>query len=187
MRFIVVSPKRLNVYLSKIEAESENISIEKLANETYNVKEKLGGVFSRAFESTGFDCSDTKLKIEVIPLTDGDILISIMKIKGSGTGFYLKNKILVFEFESFDNLADALLSSDKYYIGRESVYKFEGKYFLVLYLHKIRFSDINMLKLIILEYGFESVISHMVLKEHGRKIICGNGGYVIKNQYCKNG
>ncbi len=183
MRFIVVNTERLNIYLSKSEAEKENISIEKMATETYNIKEKLGLVFERARESTGFDCIDKKLKIEILPMIDGDILISVQKTNSNEDGVYIKNKILTFEFESFDNLSEGLLNIDKYYIGRESVYKFKDRYFLVLYIHKINFSDINMLRLILLEYGFESKLSHMVLREHGNLIISGNAKTILREEY----
>ncbi len=186
MRFIQISEKRLNVYLSKAEAENEKISINSLVEESYNAKEKLSGIFSRAYESTGFDCENAGLKIEFIPLYDGDLIISILKIDGNKNKVYLKDKTFIFEFESFDNLAFALASTEKYYTGRESVYKYRENYFLILYIHKIKLADVNFLKLFFLEFGNESSVSHLVLREYGRQIVKGEGRRAVR-QYLRKG
>ena len=181
----MVSTGRLNIYLSKSEADRENISLEIMADETYNIKDKLSRVFSEAYNSTGFDCFDSKLKIEFVPLMDGDILISVKKLEGDKTKVFVKHRILVFEFESFDILAQALLVAGEYYKGRESIYKFEGNYYLVVYIHSVKICNLSMLKLKLSEFGTESSLSFLVLREHGQKIASGNGKDAVKRYWIK--
>ena len=181
MKFVMVNKSRLNVYLSKDEIVKEHIDLKEIFTQKCNIKEKLTSVFAKAKDYAGFNIDNYNLKIELIPIVDGDLLISVKRLNSSNNK--LITKTLIFCFHELEDLFTAVKKYTKPYIASSSLYKYDDKYYLMTYILTTREEKLKRFMLSMLRFGEKSEFSHAVLEEHGQKLMDKNAVNVILKHF----
>lgn len=158
MQFKIIDNERLSIYLTSDELESCSINAELLKQ-----PERLKELLFKAGEKSGFSVSGSALEVEIIPILDGDLLVSVKKVDEISCSHV--------EIAYFDD-SEALISVCgllcPFYIGVSDLYLYNGKFYLVL---KTDEADDEVLG-ILSEFGnISETLRETVLKEHG-KLIC---------------
>lgn len=157
MKFKVIDSERLSIYLT-----NEELRLQRIDAELLKEPERLKKLIRQAGEETGFHISDSALEVEIIPILDGDLLVSIKKIEND------KCFSTHFCFEDTESLILACGQIEPLFFGASNLYFYGGLYHLVLKSPKIIMQVENLLR----EFGEkEENISEAVLIEHG-KLIC---------------
>ena len=158
MKFKVIDGERLSIYLTQAELEKQSIDADALKD-----PERLRCFLEQAEKESGFGVEDSALEIEIIPILDGDLLVSVKKIERTPTLHESH-----FAFYDTDSLIMACKLLEKVYFGRSDLYLYDRKYHLML-----KSADTDMrADAILREFGTEmNNIKEAVLKEHG-KVIC---------------
>lgn len=149
--------------------------------------EKIKRIFWRAIyfakEETGFDPTGFKLLIEAYPGRDGGFMLYVTRLyKHENTEADLKahsaiaKNTYIYCFDCLDDLLDCLccFKNCKVKLLNSSIYKQNGKYFLVLSINN-KSNETNILRLLknLNEYGQlqGGKYAESVLQEHGEAII----------------
>ncbi len=171
MRYRVIDDKRLNVYLTRQDLQKENVSIEDIVDGSPETVMKIKKIFSAVSKLTEFDIKNTGLNIVLMPIVDGDLLISACVAEDGELIVSAKNLFVYREFE--DVLSAALIISDKCRL-MSSLYKFEGKYYLLIEIKKCLQEIYDDLISLISEFGLKSEFSESFIKEHGCVLMKNN-------------
>lgn len=167
MEFIVVDRERINIYLTCAELAEDNFT-ETVLSDPKILKRKLKRIFERAKRETGFKIENIPLEVEVIPILDGDLFISVKRL-GRETEYELCHAV----FTDSEQVILLCHQLENYVIGKNELYLYDGVYHFLIYVPK----DNQYLKNYIYEFGLKSDekeiynVSEYVLKEHG-KLIC---------------
>lgn len=157
MKFKVIDSERLSIYLTNEELKQQRIDAEVLKE-----PERLKKLIRQAGEETGFYISDSALEVEIIPILDGDLLVSIKKIEND------ECFSMHFCFKNSESLILACGQIESIFFGSSNLYFYDGLYHLILKSPRI----IMQVESILREFGEkEENISESVLTEHG-KLIC---------------
>lgn len=158
MKFKVIDSERLSIYLTQDELEIQRIDAELLKE-----PEQLRRFLVKAGEESGFSVEGSALEVEIIPILDGDLLVSVKKVEG------IPEKIVRhIVFKDTEELICACGLLKNVYSGKSDLYLYGGAYHMIL-----KSPELNMrTDAIIREFGYATDnISEAVLKEHG-KVIC---------------
>ena len=157
MQFKLIDDERLSIYLTHDELEKKKIDAEILKE-----PERLRELICRAGEESGFSVSDSALEVEIIPILDGDLIVSIKKVKNT--------ELIVRQtcFADTESLIEACGLIEPLHKGTSDLYLYDEKYYLVI-KSSLPCEGIDG---ILREFGCGSEnMNEAVLYEHG-KLIC---------------
>ena len=160
VKYKVIDNKRLNVYLTRKDLQKENVTIEDIV--VGNVKSviKIKKIFKVVSKLAHFNINDRLLNIVLMPITDGDLIISA----GISKEEDCINKKEIFVFDNFEDLLCACFVVKGYNI-LSSLYIMDDKYYLSVG------SKSEDLCAILSEYGKKTYHNVMFVAEHGKIII----------------
>lgn len=176
MEFNIIDAERLNVYLTRAELERENISLSALYSNEKALEYQLTKIFKKAGEETGFGVENMPLEVEIIPIIDGDLFISIHKVpKGQGE-IYMEGMVYHFIFRDVEDVIQLCQVVYLIYNGISDLYLYEGKYHLLLRPKHMTREELKRVQGYLWDFGTEALhvgaenVSEGVLCEHGKRI-----------------
>jgi adapter protein MecA 1/2 len=208
MKIERISENILRVTISLDDLEERNINLDSLNYNSPAAQELFWDMMEQAEIQFGFDLSDSQLIIEPISDLEDEFIITITKIDEDGDfesiHKYIKSKLrksdlkikkkskklystlLIYSFESFDDLCLLGKELSAIYNGESSLYRYGSIYYLVLVRSSFTVTNINKFEALLDEYG--SRVSNInfyegYLNEYGIKIAEGNALEIIKNYY----
>ncbi len=167
MKFILVSPERVNVYLSKDDMMIENINIDDLYNNDTSVHKKLNTILGMAKNVTGFNKEGNQYEIDVIPMLHGELLLSISKIDEEKEKIFVGGKVLCYYSPEIETILSVLLAIDGFYTGETKVYHYNEDYYLIIKIYKIELEKMRALNYVLTEHLTLSTLRDIVIREHG--------------------
>ena len=171
MKFILINPERVNVYLTKEDMISENIILEELYQKNSQSEIRLNNIFNMAKRVNGFNQGGSQYEIDVIPIMGGELLLSISRVDEEKERVYIKGHNLCFYSKDIENIIEALLQIKGHYYGETKVYSYDNKYYILIKIFRIEIHKLSSLKCILNEYIKESNVANIVIEEHGKCII----------------
>ena len=174
MRYKVIDNKRLNIYLTQNDLIKENVAIDNMEKKE-NV-EKLKSIFDAVSVLAEFNINNQSLNIVLMPVADGDLIISAGVVEEDS-----KSAELVFEFDEFENLLGACVEINGCKI-LSSLYKMGENYYLVI---KINEKYVKKVCSIASEYGEKIDICSQFINEHGKIIIKNCAFDTIKEKFSR--
>ena len=158
MKFKIIDDERLSIYLTCDELQSRKIDAELLKD-----PERLKELLCQVGEKSGFSVADSALEVEIIPILDGDLLVSIKRVEKLVCDF-----VSIAHFDDTEALICACGTLYPDYAGASDLYLYCDKYYLVLKGDGESFCVNGILS----EFGTISEnLKETVLMEHG-KLIC---------------
>lgn len=211
MKIEKISDTQVKFILTQDDLTDKNIKLEDLAVSNDKTKELFQDILSKALDECGFDIDDAPLMVEALPVALDSIMIIVTKLntedmqsKDSSSApiiskdlhRYKRNSITVhnsessdnsdttiYSFENLDNAIDVCLRLSTLKFVGSSLYKNNGKYYLVLQTDS---SDNESLSFILSEYG-ERENSNILVKyhlmEHGETIISENAVEILAENF----
>ena len=161
MRYKVINNKRLNVYLTKVDLQKENVTIEEIVGGNEKSVIKIKQIFKVVSKLAHFDVNNRLLNIVLMPIEDGDLIIS------AGIAEEYDVKEAVFMFENFEDLLGACFSVGAGGVS-SSLYLLEGKYYLTICNSVLSIELFENMCAIFSEYGEKTECSTLIVAEHGK-------------------
>ena len=171
MKFILINPERVNVYLTKEDMQSENIILEELYQKNSESEIRLNNIFNMAKRVSGFNQKGSQYEIDVIPIMGGELLLSISMVDENKEHIYVKGHSVCFNSPNIDDIIEALIEIHGLYSGETKVYSYNNEYYILIKIFRIEIDKLVSLKCILNEYTIESNIRNIVIEEHGKCII----------------
>lgn len=168
MRYRVIDNKRLNVYLTRQDLQKENVSIEDIVDGSPESVVKIKKIFSVVSGLAEFDISDSGLNIVLMPIVDGDLLISATV---SNEVILTEKEADVFVYEDFENVLNACLKAWGVCSVKSALYLWDKEYYLSVKADKCLVGGYNNLTSVLCEFGRKGEFSLIYIKEHGKTII----------------
>lgn len=198
MRIEKINDNQIKFILTETDLNERSIKIEELAVPNDKTQKLFKDIMDKALEEYGFESADTPLMVEAVPSASDGIMIIVTRLKESGDGrskyktlsdakdlrkykskginrFSSENEedtysdIMIYSFDALDDVINLCIRIDPDYSGSSSLYKLNGRYFLVMESDK-------ELEIILGDYGTKhvsSTLSKYYLKEHGETVISG--------------
>ncbi|MBQ2968005.1 MAG: adaptor protein MecA [Clostridia bacterium] len=123
MEIYFVNRDRLNVYLTDRELSARHIDIHKLFEDGKAFQEELKSMLESVGESAHFPIKNTPLEVELFPIADGDLLISLCRNAVSEVQAV---------FSDAEDLIACCVALSDCFEGDSKLYLYEGKYYLCL-------------------------------------------------------
>ena len=202
MKIERISENQLKLTLTKDDLKERDIKLEDLITPSEKTQKLFRDIMEQALDEEDFISSEnTPLMVEAVPMGTEGIMIIVTKVNnkdGKGTGNLLhqaqemrrwkkkpldtlehaeeKNSdILIYSFPALDDVIHVSLRLEGSFKGESSVYKNDGKYFLVLMGNTYTAEESSAeLELILKEYGQKHIstpLAKYYLLEHGETII----------------
>jgi len=208
MKIERISENMLRVTISLDDLEERNISLDSLNYNSPAAQELFWDMMEQAEVQFGFDLSDSQLIIEPISDLDDEFVITITRIDEDGDfesiHKYIRSKLrksdlkikkksrklystlLIYSFESLDDLKLLSKELSDIYNGESSLYRYGSRYYLILVRNNFTVTDINKFEILLDEYG--SRVSNTsfyegYLNEYGTKIAEGDALEIINNYF----
>ncbi len=178
MKYKVIDNKRLNVYLTKNDLQKENVTIDDIVDGSESSVIKIKKIFKTISELAQFNINNKMLNIVLMPVVDGDLIISAGIADSESTA----KKTGVFVFDDFENLLDACFMIKRYKILSSLYFMKEKFYFFVEYVEFCEKYFENLCKMLT-EYGDKTDISSLFLSEHGKIIIKNHAKEVLIKKF----
>lgn len=195
MRIEKINENQIKFILSKTDLNERSIKIEELVIPNYKTQKLFKDIMDKALEEYGFESADTPLMVEAMPSSSDGIMIIVTRLRDipGGQGGYkaladarnlrkFKSKginrftaeneteteydIMVHSFDKLDDVINLCIRIAPNYNGPSSLYKLDGRYFLVMESNKD-------LEIILGDYATKHIgssLSKYYLKEHGETI-----------------
>ncbi|HHW47768.1 MAG TPA: adaptor protein MecA [Clostridiaceae bacterium] len=198
----------LKVTISLDDLEERNISLDSLNYNSPAAQELFWDMMEQAEVQFGFDLSDSQLIIEPISDFDDEFVITITRIDEDGDfesiHKYIRSKLrksdlkikkksrklystlIIYSFDSFDDLNMLSKELSTIYNGESTLYKYGNTYYLVLIRSSFTVTNINKFEALLDEYGSRVTNTNFYegyLNEYGTKIAEGNALEIIKNYF----
>ena len=203
MKIERISENQLKLTLTKDDLKERDIKLEDLITPSEKTQKLFHDIMEQALEEEDFVSENTPLMVEAAPMGTEGIMIIVTKVnnkdgKNKGPADLLQqaqetrrwkkkpldklehteeqnSDILIYSFPELDDVIRVSLRLDGGFRGESSVYKNEGKYFLVLQSDTYTAEESSAeLELILKEYGQKHVstpLAKYYLLEHGETII----------------
>jgi adapter protein MecA 1/2 len=204
MKIERISENQLKLTLTKDDLKERDIKLEDLITPSEKTQKLFRDIMEQALDEEDFISSEnTPLMVEAAPMGTEGIMIIVTKVnnkdgKNKGPADLLQqaqetrrwkkkpldklehteeqnSDILIYSFPELDDVIRVSLRLDGGFRGESSVYKNEGKYFLVLQSDTYTAEESSdELELILKEYGQKHVstpLAKYYLLEHGETII----------------
>jgi adapter protein MecA 1/2 len=203
MKVEKISETQIKFILSQADLSNRNIRLAELANGSDKAKQLFREMMEQAMAECQFNAENTDLMIEAIPLSTENVMVIVTKVTdmhpddkhaniirevrklGKKTKEFqpefkhehggAATHISIFSFTTLDEAAMASTRLAGVFYGDNSLYKSEGRYFLLLNNNSP--SDgftTEAIELILNEYGqkhFSSKLSAVYLAEHAEVMI----------------
>jgi len=204
-----INENKIKVTISLNDLEERNIDLNSLNYNSLAAQELFWDMIEQAELQFGFNASDSQLCIEAVPDSEEGFILIITKLAEDGDfesiQKYIKNKyrntdvrikrknrrlystIMIYSFNSFEDLSVLCEKISSLYYGESSLYKYRDTYYLVLTRSNLSTPNSKMLDIILSEYGRKvsnPSFYEGYLNEYGTKIIESNALEVI-NCYFK--
>ena len=204
MKIEKISDTQVKFILTQDDLTDKNIKLEDLAVSNDKTKELFQDILSKALDECGFDIDDAPVALDSIMIIVTKLNTEDMQSKDSSSApiiskdlhRYKRNSITVhnsegsdnsdttkYSFENLDNAIDVCLRLSTLKFVGSSLYKNNGKYYLVLQTDS---SDNESLSFILSEYG-ERENSNILVKyhlmEHGETIISENAVEILAENF----
>jgi len=208
MKIERISENILRVTISLDDLEERNISLESLNYNSPAAQELFWDMMEQAEVQFGFDLSDSQLVIEPVSDLDDEFIITITKIDEDGDfesiQKYIKSKLrksdlkikkkskklystlLIYSFESFDDLCNLSKELSAIYNGESTLYRYGSIYYLVLVRNSFSINNFRKFEALLNEYGRRIPNTNFYegyLNEYGVKIAEGNALDIINNYF----
>ena len=216
MKIEKVSDSQLKFTLTQADLEEMKIKIEDLAAPSERTQKLFRDMIEKAVAQCDFPIDNTPLMVEAVPASPESIMIIVTKVssgkKENVESFFQLNQskglrkykrksieapfspktvsdesILIFSFDTLDDIIDLSPEISKVYSGTNSVYKNNGRYFLIIIndnpLDRI---EVESIEEMLYEFGRKHVsnmLAEEYLMEHGEKIIDGNAVQVLAENF----
>lgn len=203
MKIERISENQLKLTLTKDDLKERDIKLEDLISPSEKTQKLFRDIMEQALDEEDFVSENTPLMVEAVPMGTEGIMIIVTKVnnkdKKDNTAADLlqqaqetrrwkkkpldtlehaeeKNSdILIYSFPELDDVIRVSLRLDGGFKGESSVYKNDGKYFLVLQGDTYTAEESSdELELVLKEYGQKHVstpLAKYYLLEHGETII----------------
>ena len=203
MKIERISENQLKLTLTKDDLKERDIKLEDLISPSEKTQKLFRDIMEQALDEEDFVSENTPLMVEAVPMGTEGIMIIVTKVnnkdkKGGSTADLLQqaqetrrwkkkpldtlehaeeknSDILIYSFPELDDVIRVSLRLDGGFKGESSVYKNDGKYFLVLQGDTYAAEESSAeLELILKEYGQKHVstpLAKYYLLEHGETII----------------
>ncbi len=208
MRIEKINENKIKFVLTETDLAERSINIEELAIPSDKTQKLFKDIMDKALEEYGFESAETPLMVEAMPSSADGIMIIVtrlkdkedareryqslaeardlrrFKTKGIKKIDYEEDKaddgeIMIYSFDTLDDIIDLSIRIDPAYSGQSSVHKLNGKYFLVLDSKK-------ELEIVLGDYGTRHVsntLSKYYLKEHGETIAAANAVPILAKSF----
>lgn len=213
MKIEKISDNQIKFMLDQEDLSERDIKLAELAYSSEKTQRLFREMMEEASTRFGFHVENSPLMIEAVPVSLESIMIIVSKIpesesfdsklsafqrshrykfklqdKEKSSKYSLfKNDIMIYSFNKLDDAAD--LSSRLYgiYVGVSSLYKNDGKYYLILQnTNTSSFIENDELETVLSEYGQKHIsnnIAKYYLVEHGEVIVCSNAISVLAETF----
>ncbi len=195
MRIEKINENQIKFVLTESDLSERSLKIDELIIPSDKTQKLFKDIMDKALEEYGFESADTPLMVEAVPSSADGIMIIVTRLKDQedakekyrslaeakdlrrfkSKGIHRINveeetpgesEIMVYSFSALDDVIDLSIRIDPLYNGQSSLYKHNGRYFLVMESNKD-------LEIILGDYGTKHVsntLSKYYLKEHGETI-----------------
>ena len=203
MKIERISENQLKLTLTKDDLKERDINLEALITPSEKPQKLFRDIMEQALDEEDFVSENTPLMVEAVPMGTEGIMIIVTKVnnkdkKGNTAADLLQqaqetrrwkkkpldtlehaeeknSDILIYSFPELDDVIRVSLRLDGGFKGESSVYKNDGKYFLVLQGDTYTAEESSdELELVLKEYGQKHVstpLAKYYLLEHGETII----------------
>jgi len=171
VRYKVIDNKRLNIYLTKQDLQKENVSIEDIVDGSPESVIKIRKIFSVVSGLADFAIQDVGLNIVLMPIVDGDLLISACVERNQSDFTNFKE---VFVYKDFEDLLGAVIKGGIKDTVVSSLYIISTRYYLVIEASEDMKSECKCLVENFLEFGQRSDLGDKYISEHGKNVIKNN-------------
>ena len=203
MKIERISENQLKLTLTKDDLKERDIKLEDLISPSEKTQKLFRDIMEQALDEEDFVSENTPLMVEAVPMGTEGFMIIVTKVnnkdkKGNTAADLLQqaqetrrwkkkpldtlehaeeknSDILIYSFPELDDVIRVSLRLDGGFKGESSVYKNDGKYFLVLQGDTYTAEESSdELELVLKEYGQKHVstpLAKYYLLEHGETII----------------
>ena len=180
MKIERVSDTQLKLTLTKADLAERDIKLEDLIRPGEKTQQLFRDIMEQAMEECDFITENTPLMVEAVPVGLDGIMIIVTKVESKDknsnpTELFQDDDLLVYSFSKLDDVIDLSIRLEPLFHGTSSLYKNEGRYFLVMQGNTYTTEEtIDDLETILDEYGQKHVstlLSKYYLAEHGETII----------------
>lgn len=218
MKIEKVSDTQLKLTLTKADLAERDIQLEDLIRPGEKTQQLFRDLMEQVMEECDFVTENTPLMVEAVPVGLDGIMIIVTKVdskdkqKGDTvldlfsqakdlrrykkkslsteeTETKSDSDILVYSFAQLDDVIDVSLRLDARFRGDSSLYKNEGRYFLVLQGNTYTAEDtLDDLEVLLDEYGERHVstpLAKYFLNEHGNVLIADHAVSALGSNFKK--
>ena len=210
-----VSDSQLKFTLTQADLEEMKIKIEDLAAPGERTQKIFRDMIEKAVSQCDFPIDNTPLMVEAVPASPESIMIIVTKVNnkretpenfmqlnhGGAVKKYKRKSIeapfaprtvsdeniLIFSFDTLDDIIDLSPDINKVYTGTNSIYKNRGRYFLIIINdNPLDNVEVETIEGMLFEFGKKHVsnlLAEEYLMEHGEKIIDGNALQVLSENF----
>ena len=215
MKIERISENQLKLTLTKDDLKERDIKLEDLISPSEKTQKLFRDIMEQALDEEDFVSENTPLMVEAVPMGTEGIMIIVTKVnnkdkKGNTAADLLQqaqetrrwkkkpldtlehaeeknSDILIYSFPELDDVIRVSLRLDGGFKGESSVYKNDGKYFLVLQGDTYTAEESSdELELVLKEYGQKHVstpLAKYYLLEHGETIIADKAGKALAKTF----
>jgi len=194
MKIEKISENQVKFILSRTDLEERNIEISELAYGSEKTYQLFQDMMRQAHAEFNFESENIPLMVEAMPIGNSHVVVVVTKIADSSetaeTAFPplepappangsdektvpQGSGLVIFSFASVDEVALVAKRLKGFYSGGSSLYKYEGRYFLVLQ-SEASCCSLTEAEVILYEYGEKHVstdVSKSFLVERGETLI----------------
>ena len=207
MKIEKINDNIIKVTISLNDLEERNIDLNSLNYNSLATQELFWDMMEQVEMQFGFTASDSQLVFEASPNSDEGFIVTITKVDDDGDfesiQKYIKNRlktsdlkikkknrkiystIIIYSFNSFEDLCILCKKINPIYSGSSSLYKLKDTYYLILTKSSLTVSNTRFFENLLSEYGKKmpnTLFYEGYLNEYGMKIIEGNAVEII-NRY----
>jgi len=191
MRIERISDNKIKAYISQEELKSWNVSIKNFAEKTPEAQKLFWHVVREAQRCVDFPADHSQLLVEATGSENTGFEMTISRLpipkktveKKTKVEDIHKTEVFVYQFVDFENICMFASKVGQRYKGQSSLYKYENKYFLILYPENRNIFD--GIEHIILEYGKKCIndISVELIKERGIQLISNDAVEIVLRHF----
>jgi len=208
MRIEKIDDNKIKFVLTETDLAERAINIEELTIPSDKTQKLFKDIMDKALEEYGFESAETPLMVEAMPASADGIMIIVTRLKDKEDAkekyqslseardlrrFKSKGikrieapeekvddgECMIYSFEALDDVIDIAVRISASFNGQSSVYKMNGRYFVVM-------DFVKELEVILGEYGIKHVsnmLSKYYLKEHAETIMAHDAVKILAKSF----
>ncbi|WP_026485825.1 adaptor protein MecA [Caldanaerobius polysaccharolyticus] len=170
MKIEKISDNKLRILITASDLRERDLDIEDLYRDNSKAHSLFWDIIYQAYLEESFDVDDSKLIIEVAPVSSDSFVVIVTRIPNN----IISKKIMrentalknVYSFDAIEDLMNLSHRILGLFRGSSTLYKYKDKYVLVMFGYLTK-----KVQAIISEYGHKENTSEALLNEYGNKII----------------